>query len=248
MSQPVGTLVKAMDVLDALGESAPIGVLELSRRLKMDKSAVSRILTTFRMRDYVRVVDGGRYDIGPRLFELGQVIQERMPFRAAVIPYVDAIARDTGETAFAVHYSQGQIAYLYDCVSAQDIRLGERVGRRDSPWDHPAGKAILAQHDEAAVFADLSSAHRTGRAGLPSIDSFRRELSRVRRQGYASQRDAETSIVAVPVLNDTGPVSAALMVGGPVFRLAASQTKSLARLLVWHAREVSRSLGWIENS
>ncbi len=248
MSQPVGTLVKAMDVLDALGESAPVGVLELSRRLEMDKSAVSRILTTFKSRDYVRVVEDGRYDLGLRLFELGQALQERMPFRETVIPHIDAIARETDETAFAVHYSQGQIAYLYDCVSTRDIRLGERAGDRASPWNHPAGKVILAHHDQAHVLAALAAARRTQRKGLPTVESFRREMTQIRKQGYATQLDAETCLVAVPVLNDTGPVSAALMVGGPAFRVATSQTKSLAKLLAQHGREVSHSLGWIAKS
>jgi len=234
-----------MNVLDALGESAPIGVLALSRRLQMDKSAVSRILTTFKSRDYVRVVEDGRYDLGLRLFELGQTMQERMPFRETVIPHVDAIARETGETAFAVHYSQGHIAYLYDCVSTQDIRLGGRSGMRASPWTHPAGKAILAHHDEESVLADLSSARRSQRKGLPAIENFRRELSRVRKQGYADQRDEEKCLLAVPVLNETLHVSAALMLGGPAFRMPPSRTKSLAKLLVQHAREVSRLLTWI---
>ncbi len=248
MSQPVGTLVKAMDVLDSLGEAAPVGVLDLSRRLGMDKSAVSRILTTFKSRDYVRVNDDGRYDLGLRLFELGQAMHERMPFRDTVIPHVDAIVRETGETAFAVHFSRGQIAYLYDCVSTHDIRLGERSGMRASPWNHPAGKAILAYHDGDTVLDDLTAVRRRSRKGLPTVDTFRRELAVVRKQGYATQRDAEKCLISVPVLNEVQQVNAALMLGGPAFRMPRSRTGSLARVLIQHATEASCSLGWIAKS
>ena len=68
MAQHVGTLVKAIHVLNALGESGPVGVLALSRELKIDKSAVSRMLTTLKAYDYVRVVEDGRYDLGLKLF------------------------------------------------------------------------------------------------------------------------------------------------------------------------------------
>jgi len=244
MPQQVGTLVKAMNLLDALAESAPIGVMELSRRLEMDKSGVSRLLTTLKSRNYVRVAKDGRYDLGLRLFELGQLLQDRLPFRKAIIPHVDSLSRETGETTFAVHYSHGDIAYLYDCVSTQDIRLGERTGMRTAPWNHVAGIAVLAFRDEAKVLDELSAACKK-KNGLPTVEAFRRKLARVRKQGYASQHDAEKCLVAVPVLNDTGPVSAALMLGGPAFRLAPSRTKSLARTLIQHAREVSCSLGWI---
>ena len=245
MPQQLGTLLKATKVLDALEKAAPVGVLELSRRLGMDKSAVSRILTTLKSCDYVRVTEEGHYDLGLRLFELGRTMQERMPIREAVIPHVDAIVHETGETAFAVHWSQGQIAYLYDCVSMQDIRLGGRSGVRALPWNHPAGKAILAYHPEAAVFKALSSARRKQRMGLPTVEHFRRELTRNRKQGYVSQHDAEICLIAVPVLNDTAPSCLAIMLGGPAFRMLPSQTKSFAKLLIKHAGEVSRSLDWI---
>ena len=245
MSQPLGTLVKAMNVLDALGEQAPVGVLELARRLELDKSAVSRILTTFRTRGYVRVNTDGRYDLGLRLFELGQALQERMPVRETMIPHVDAIAQEIGETAFAVHYNHGQIAYLYDCVSTQDIRLGERVGRRVPPWNHVAGKAILAFMDEAEVLEMLATARSEQRKGLPTVNKFRCELAQVRKQGYASERDAEKCLFAVPVMNDISPVCSALMLGGPAFRLPQSRIKSLAKLFKTHANAVSYSLGWI---
>ncbi len=245
MPQQLGTLLKATRVLDAIGESAPVGVLELSRRLRMDKSAVSRILTTLRSCDYVRVTVEGRYDLGTRIFELGRTMLERMPVREAVIPHVDAIVHETGETAFAVHWSQGQIAYLYDCVSTQDIRLGERCGMRALPWNHPAGKAILAHHDEATVLKALTSARRKQPKGLPTIENFRRELAQGHKQGYISQRDNEKCLVAVPVLIDTAPVDLALMLGGPAFRMTPSRTKSYARLLIKHAGEVSRSLDWV---
>ncbi len=117
----------------------------------------------------MHVRENGHYDVGLRLFELGQALQERMPVREGLIPHVDAIAETTGETAFAMHYSQGQIAYLYDCVSTQDIRLGERCGMRAAPWNHPAGLAILAYRDEAEVLASLSSIRRESRKGLPTV-------------------------------------------------------------------------------
>jgi IclR family transcriptional regulator, KDG regulon repressor len=245
LTQLLGTLVKAMEVLDALGEVAPIGVLDLSRHLGMDKSGVSRILTTLKTRGYVHVRENGQYDIGLRLFELGQMLQERMPVRNVLIPHVDAIAQETGETTFALHYTQGQIAYLYDRVSTQDIRLGERAGMRKPPWNHPAGKVILAFRDEEGVLEDLAAARQVSPKGLPKPDDFRCELSKIRKQGYAEHRDAETCLISVPVCNELKQQAmAALMLGGPAFRIPAARVRSLARLLMAHAREVSQALGW----
>lgn len=249
MSQLLGTLVKAMDVLDALGEVAPIGVLDLSRHLGMDKSAVSRILTTLKTRGYVISRENGQYDIGLRLFELGQTLQERMPVRNVLIPHVDDIAQETGETTFALHYTQGQVAYLYDCVSSKDIRLGERTGMRKPPWHHPAGKAILAFRDESEALDELSDARRIDSKGLPTVAAFRSELSKIRKQGYAEQRTDEICLISAPIRNEiTNRSTAALMVGGPAFRISSSRARSLANILIQHAFEVSRALGWTTDS
>lgn len=249
LTQLLGTLVKAMDVLDALGEVAPIGVLDLSRHLGMDKSAVSRILTTLKSRGYVHVRESGKYDIGLRLFELGQTLQERMPVRNVLIPHVDAIAQETGETTFALHYTQGQLAYLYDCVSKHDIRLGERAGMRKPPWNHPAGKAILAFRDEAEVLDELISTRRLDSKGLPTIAAFQRELAKIRKQGYADQHESEIRLISAPIHNQiTDRATAALMLGGPAFRISSTRARSLAAVLVRHASQISLALGWTSDA
>lgn len=248
MPQQVGTLVKAMSLLDALAEAAPVGVMELSRRLKMDKSGVSRLLRTLKSHDFVRVDEDGRYDLGLRLFELGQVLQERLPFRKAIIPHVEAIARETGETAYAVHYHRGEIAYLYDRVSDQEIRLGARTGIRCPPWNHIAGKVILAQHDESSVHDDWRAAKAAGIKRLTAWKDFQRELLKIREQGYAVEKQDDKCLVAAPLLNAYAPSRASLMVGGPSFRMKTQQIDRIAKIVTNHAAKASRALGWMPRS
>lgn len=249
MSRQVGTLVKAIHVLNALGESGPVGVLALSRQLKMDKSAVSRMLTTLKTYDYARVVEDGRYDLGLKLFELGTSLQKRLPFRKAIIPVVDALAEKTGETASVAHYRHGQIAWLYDCVSQHEIRLGARTGLRCEPWFDVAGKAILARREELEVLellavAKNAAAPRSPGRRLPSPESLRRELASVRRVGYAAQCDDEKCLVAAALPNDHQPVMAALVVGGPATRINSRRMKQLGKLLARQSVEASHALGW----
>jgi len=51
-----------------------------------------------------------------------------MPFSQLLISFVDAIARKTDETVFALPDNQVQIAFVYDCVSGQEIDPGEQMG------------------------------------------------------------------------------------------------------------------------
>ena len=245
MSQQVGTLVKALSLLDALAESAPVGVMELSRQLKMDKSGVSRLLMTLRSHNFVRVDEDGRYELGLRLFELGQILQDRLPFRQTIIPHVEAIARETDETAYAVHYHHGEIAYLYDCVSNQEIRLGAKTGIRCPPWNHIAGKVILAQLEESSVERDFQSAKAAGGMRLPSWKDFQSELQEISKQGFGVDKQDDKFLVAAPLLNAHSPGGASLIVGGPSFRMKTQQIGRLAKIVINHAAQASQALGWM---
>ncbi|MFK5923545.1 MAG: IclR family transcriptional regulator [Verrucomicrobiota bacterium] len=247
MKGQVGTLVKAMDVLDALGNTGPLGVMELSRMLKMDKSGVSRLLSTLKSREYVRVLSDGRHDLGLRLFELGHILQARMPVRQTVIPHVEALGRETGETASAAHYHLGQVSYLHDCISGKEIRLGGRVGLRCLPWHDVCGKAILAFCNEDYVLECLKHDQQAGTPSIPSPSELLAELGEIRKRGYALEKTDERCVIAAPVPCHHRPISIALMVGGPSSRLKKSDIKRLGLSATQHAQQAARSLGWKSN-
>lgn len=247
MPSQLTTILKAMRVLEALGDDGPVGVTELSRRLEMDKSIVSRVLSTLKSHSFVRVLNSGKYDLGLRVFELGQMVIERLPFRNMIIPHVETLAAETGETAYAGSINQGEVVYLYDAVSGQAIRLGARAGLRRPPWDDAAGKAILAFENEDAVLADLRAARKAKRGSLPTVASFQRDLARIRRDGFAADTKGGgdgVAAVAAPVRDHTGRAIAALGVGGPVARFTDAHVARLAKMVVEHGRRVSVELGW----
>ncbi|MCF6314524.1 MAG: IclR family transcriptional regulator [Verrucomicrobiales bacterium] len=244
MKGQVGTLVKAMDILDALGQIGPLGVMDLSRKLKMDKSAVSRLLSTLKSREYVRTLADGRHDLGLRIFELGQILQDRMPVRQTVIPHVEALGRETGETASAAHYHHGQVSYLHDCISDRAIRLGGRVGLRCLPWQDVCGKAILAFCHEDYVIACHQFDQQAGRSDLPEIGAMLAELAAIRKKGFAIEKNTDSCIIAAAVPSLHRPCSIALMVGGPASRIKKTDSQKLAKLVIEHAQQTAQSLGW----
>ncbi len=243
MKGKVGTLVKTMSLLNALGENGPMGVMELSRMLDMEKSGVSRLLSTLKSGAYVRILLDGRYDLGTRIFELGQVLQARMPVRQVVIPHVEALSRETGETASAAHYHLGQIAYLHDAISDQDIRLGGRVGVRCLPWNDVCGKAILAFCEEDYVLECLEFDRKSGDNFIPSSKALLPELAGIRKRGFAIEKTDDRYVVAAALPNNQHPSFVAVMCGGPTSRIRSSDIKRLGNVTVYHANEAAMSLG-----
>ncbi len=244
MKGKVGTLIKAMNLLNTLGERGPMGVMDLSRMLDMEKSGVSRLLTTLKSEDYVRVLIDGRYDLGLRLFELGQILQERMPIRRSIIPHVEALARESGETASSAHYHQRYIAYLHDVISEKEIRMGGRVGIRCLPWKDVCGKVILAHCEEEYVLECLKFDRMSGHRPLPSPKAILLELEKIRSRGFAAETTREHSVVAAHIPSEHRPPSLAMFVGGPSSRIKEANIPDLGIVTALHAKQAAESLGW----
>jgi DNA-binding IclR family transcriptional regulator len=81
----------------------------------------------------------------------------------------------------------------------------------------------------------------TGRAEL------RKELARVREQGYAiavDELEVGLTAVAAPIRNAHADVVASMSVSGPSFRLPEDTLAEVVRMVVEAAAEVSHRLGW----
>ena len=246
VSNQLTTIVKAMRVLEALGEEGPMGVTELSRHLGMDKSIVSRILSTLRGHSFVRVLPSGKHDLGLRVFELGQIVIERLPFRRMIVAHVEALAAETDETAYAGTINQGEVVYLYDAVSDQAIRLGPRAGLRRPPWGDALGMVILAFQEEGDVLADLRAARRARRSKPPTLAALRRQMEDIRRRGFCVQAGPAAdgvAAVAAPIRDHTGRVTAALGVGGPAARFTKARVARLTKIVTERARQASIQMG-----
>src|SRR5665811_2278526 len=65
----LSTVRNALRILDTFSEREPIlGVMELSRRLKISKSAVSRLVTTLCSQGILTLAPSGHYRLGARLY------------------------------------------------------------------------------------------------------------------------------------------------------------------------------------
>lgn len=249
MSQTIGALRKALDVIEMLAEDGQdIGVSELARRLGMTKNQVFRILQTLKAYDYVRQTRSGSYQLGCKFFEIGQRVVSRNGLLDVALPIMSELRDATGET---VHlFVRDGLEAL--CVARREspaaVSLSARVGRRFLLHAGACPKAILAYQDSALLDAVIAN------HGLPSYTpntiTDRRELERhlaeIRAAGYAESigdLDGLGYSVAVPICNSDGEVYAAMSVAGPLHRFS-DERRARALALVIEARDqISASLG-----
>lgn len=159
------TLGNGLRLLELLHDrSGGLGVNEIAAALGLHRTVVYRLLGTLRAHHLV-VRDGGRYLLGPGLFELAGSVQADL--RRAAEPHLATLADRVGATAFLT-VADGDDAVSACVVEPRSARLhvSYRLGVRHPLTLSAAGLAILA-----------------GRAAQPGE---RPELATARRRGYAS--------------------------------------------------------------
>ncbi|SOY70115.1 IclR family transcriptional regulator [Cupriavidus taiwanensis] len=188
------------------------GVRELARHSGVHHAVVHRVLATFAANGFLVQDAQGRYALGLRWFELGQVTRKTFSPAEVVQPALEALARECGETVF-LSWLDGDHGLCTDIAHSQhQLRFSIEVGQR-FPLDAGAhAKAMLAFQPEALR-------RRLG-GGTPGLEA---RLAQIRADGWAytcEESAATVAGLALPLFHrDSQAVVGSLAIAGPLQRL-----------------------------
>lgn len=250
---------RAAAILHTFGDGSPeLGVGDLSRRLALHKSTVSRILSTLEQEGLVeRITDasgrrGDKYRLGFELARLAANVSHFSDVRSAAHPLLHELAEQSKETVHLAVLDGVQVINVIQISGTHLIRDTNWVGRRTPLHPVANGKALLAFLPERDIKRILAEPlQRYTENTITSKAKLRLELERIRRQGYAQARgeiEEGLNAVAAPVFDRNGHVVAAISVSGPAYRLKPSKLRELGELTRSFADRISARLGYNGNS
>ncbi|HEY1510612.1 MAG TPA: IclR family transcriptional regulator C-terminal domain-containing protein [Solirubrobacteraceae bacterium] len=209
----VGSVARAVALLDALGESeaeAGLGVNELARRIGVNPSTASRLLATLEQARLVERAPGGPYRLGLKLVALSDRVLARLDVRERARPWLVMLVEETGETATLSIPGAGE-AITVDFVPAPSSVVSmARLGRPSVSHATAAGKVMLAFGDDVALSRESELTAYTERT-ITDPDALVRSLAVVRERGIAEavgEREPDLAAMAAPVLGRAGELVA----------------------------------------
>ncbi len=243
----------ALDVLEQFqGEVDELGVTELSKKLKLHKNNVFRILATLQSRSYIEQNKANEnYRLGLKCLHLGQTFIHQRGMLKQAKPILQELATKTGETSYMSILRGSDVVYIDVVEPMTTVRVVSRIGLHLPVHATAAGKALVAFETEEdlrhRLGKDLKS--YTGNT-LRDIEELIRDLQSVRNQGYATDlEEFELGLrcIASPVRDYTRKVIGALSVSGPANRLTDVEIRTrvgpeVSRL----ANDLSTRLGFRE--
>ena len=247
----VKSLVKALNILEVLAdEDVPYTLTQLSRRLHLHVSTVHRLLVNLVRHGFVEedTVSGG-YQLSYRVLRMGLRVLDRLDFRRAASPLLRDLNLRTKETVHLAILQETRAISIEKFDSPQAVGLDARLGRVMPLHCTGVGKTLLAYQGEDFLnqMAQSPGLTRMTAHTLTGLPQLRKELERIREQGYAlDQEEAVDGLrcVAGPVFNHTGQIVAAFSVTGLATRLTPARVPEIAQLVRETSQQITYRLGY----
>ena len=239
----MASVARAMALLEELRDNEHgLGVNELARRIGVNASTASRLLSTLESSGMVQRDGQGPYRLGLALVTLADRVLSRLDLQALARPILVELMERTGETATLSLPVEREAITVDSVPSHSSVVSMARLGRPSVSHATAVGKVMLAfgggplprERDLVA----LTDRTITDRAELAA------EVVAVRERGYGTvfgEREVDVNAIAAPVFDRSGTFAAILGLQGPASRL--EDPDRLLAILLEGTASLTRALG-----
>lgn len=244
------SVLRAFEVLGGIAAASDgrASLTQIAHHLRVSKSTAHRYLTTLEGLAVVERDERESYRLGLRLVELAGAVLSEHDVRREAEAELEALARNTKETAHLAVPSGGEVVYLAKVDSPHSIRMFSRIGARMPMYSTALGRSILAHLSVERLEEVLAQGlpRRTPNT-ITDPQALRNNLELVRERGFAiddEENEAGVRCVGAPVFDLAGAVVAAISVSGPTTRVTREVAVAIAPAVLQAARTVSMRLGY----
>jgi DNA-binding IclR family transcriptional regulator len=248
---PVQVVDKVVLLLEELAKEEEATVARITELINEPRSTVYRLCASLEAHDLIEPgVRKGTFRLGLGLLRFSGVILTRFDIRAAAQPVMEAIHRERGETICLCIRRENE-AVCVERIEGLWVRTMSLTLGSSLPLHLGAVSRVILAH-ESEDFIETYLEHEFARV-VPqdrmSAVELRSELAEIRDAGFAVN-DGELvpgmAAVAAPIFNHAGKLYGALTMSGPRPAILEDSEESSIALIVDAARQVSRSLGYVD--
>lgn len=234
---------RVLNVLETLAEfRGGASLTEIAQALGMPKSSLLVLLKALVASRHLSVSDQ-RYRLGEAAFDLGQKILGARSSTVLLRQALGELANRTQETAVLTGFDPHMrvVSYIDAVESPQTVRYAVALGLIRQLYCTAAGQVTLAyQSDEYRdTYLRTNRFQQLTPNTVTDPGKIRERLARIRAQGYAVSVEESipgASGIAAPIIIPGQPIDRALLVAGPVARLAAHTDEIVAAVVELAAR------------
>lgn len=244
------TVEKALDILLTFSpHNQEMGTLEISEKMGLHKSTVSRLLHVLSRKGFLQQnPKTKKFHLGPSAMTLGVAIKKSLETNLVTIakPYMEELRDALQETAALEVFSGTNTVLAHLAEGPHRTNLAGNIGDILSVHAAAGAKAILAFSSRRVcdrvlygTLAPLTPNTITNPARLKS------QFQKIRKDGIAfdkEEHDLGTNAAAAPIFDFERKPVAALVVAGPAQRITMDTRSTVALRLKETALKISEQL------
>lgn len=228
----VQSLERGLAIIRVFSAKTPsLTVTEIAQMTGLTRAAARRFLLTLVELGYV-TTDGRRYELTPRVLELGYSYLSALSFPEVALPHLEQLVTDAQEASEGAILDGGDVVYVVRVPGPALMTISVNVGARMPAFATALGRALLAGLPDDALDRYLAGVKMPALLPRTITDParLREELMKIREQGYAMvDQELEEGLVAlaVPVRDRSRRVVAAINVSTHIGRKSAEDMRGL---------------------
>jgi DNA-binding IclR family transcriptional regulator len=222
----------------------------VAQEVGIAKSTASRMLAVLASRGMLERAPRGRYRLGLRMFEYGQLVVDRLAIHETAVPVLAALRDRLGEVVQLGVPIGAEVLYLdrFERGGPHSERFHAETWRRVPAHSSSSGRAIAAFNPLVARVVLGAGLERRTRYTAVDPQRFREILLETRRRGWAATEEEfelGLSSVAAPIFVERDgerQAVAAVSVAGPTASVVGDRVTGTARDVQAAARKVTEAL------
>ena len=245
-SYAITSVDHALRIATMLQLEGALTVSDVAERLGVARSTAHRLLSMLVYRDFAVQDESRVYRAGPVLELAAHSQSETSLLRSAALPHLHRLVDLLDESANLIIRTGDTARFIASVECERSLRVGTREGMVFPAHRVTGGLIMLAELPDdqlAAVYAPERYADRP--AERPDLTELRKDLARIRRNGFAlNEGRSERGVVAVgvPVRGSDGAARAGLSISMPSVRYERTRLRSLVAALDFAAKAIESDL------
>lgn len=247
--QYINSITRALRVLELYGELNVqyLGVAEVSKELNLQKTTAFNILKTLAHGGWlVQDVDNRKYKLSTRILQVSTMVTRNITTEDLILQEMHRLRDLYNEDVVLTAMVDGVPICVEKVQSTNVLRIESKVGRVSNLVRGSTGKALFAWQSEEFISKTLEQMFGSKPDGAQKKEEIRRELEKIRQQGYCitvSEQNEGVASVSVPIRNRQGYAIYSLAVLGEEKRIKQKDMDEIRKEVVETARRLEEERG-----